>query len=91
MTFIQRSCNQRVDCLLIRKASFYDIWDGSLDWTSAKVRDLLLWSGWLSSSSTATHHRYITHILLIELVLQSLKLKFKNFPVNYSVIENELL
>ncbi len=41
-------------------AKINDLWDGSMGigaWS-----DPLLWSGWLSSSSTATPHKFIYHI-----------------------------
>ncbi len=52
----QRSCNQRVGCLLFSMTLIYDLWDGSE--TSARFLGLVPCygqeSGWLSRSSTAT-------------------------------------
>ena len=67
-TFRQKSCIQSIGCLLCIMAMIYDLWDRSLD--KRKVRGLVLCSGWLSISSTATPHRYISircisHICLL--------------------------
>ncbi len=59
----QRSCNQRVKCVLCSMAMIYDLldgWiDGSVDQRKVCGSGSLLWSGigWLSSSSTAIPHR----------------------------------
>ena len=55
----QRSCNQRVGCLLCSMAMINELWVGL--WISARcvVWSLVLVSGWLLSPSTATPHRFI--------------------------------
>ncbi len=57
MTFRQRSCNQRVSCLLCGMARIPYLWDGSL--AKRKVCGLIPCCGQDDYPSTATPHRCI--------------------------------
>ncbi len=54
-----RSCSQKVGCLQCSIARIYDLWDRSLEKRNVRGFSPLLWSGWQSSSSTATPHRQL--------------------------------
>ena len=55
----QGRTNQRVECLLFFMVRLYGLGGMVFGPAQGAWSAPLLWSGWLSSSSTATQHRYI--------------------------------
>ncbi len=64
-TFRQRLCNYRKVCSVVRISKG----DGSENMHKVCGSGLLLWSGWLISSSTTPSHRNITKCFMIKTLL----------------------